>query len=250
MRSWNLTTSLEMAKTNMQFLGASSNTTLRSKATGPTLPRRNSRTHRSSPEIKTLIGQTSRANAICLTILRCLLPGYALIGSVQFRDPGAKVASARLDGQDESIASVMLWGNCLLIDVLSRGGGTAPTRRRGRSRSNRFTTLSVCRAIRAGLLTALIATAWVGERVDGWAAQTSPAEPAKAPPRKQSAGDGKDVTKSESRYTAGLVTGVPQSTEFAIAQEIATTLGTGQETGLHGEMALRVLPTVGNGGVR
>ena len=110
--------------------------------------------------------------------------------------------------------------------------------------------MSVCRAIRVGLLAALIATAWVGERIDGWAAQTSPAEPAKAPPRKQSAGDDKDLTKSESRYTAGLVTGVPQSTEFAIAQEIATTLATGQETGPHGQMALRVLPIVGNGGVR
>ena len=110
--------------------------------------------------------------------------------------------------------------------------------------------MSVCRAIRVGLVTALIAMAWIGERVDGCAAQTSLAQPAKAPPRKQSAGGDKGVTISESRYTAGLVTGMPQSTEFAIAQEIATTLAAGQETGPHGEMALRVLPIVGNGGVR
>jgi len=45
-----------------------------------------------------------------------------------------------------------------------------------------------------------------------------------------------------------LVTGAPQSTEFAIAQEIATTLATGQEAGPHGEMALRVMPMVGNDG--
>ncbi|MGY4286953.1 TRAP-type uncharacterized transport system substrate-binding protein [Bradyrhizobium sp. LM2.7] len=110
--------------------------------------------------------------------------------------------------------------------------------------------MSVCRAIRIGLFTALIATAWIGGLVDRCAAQTSLAEPAKAPPRKQSAGGDKGVTISESRYTAGLVTGMPQSTEFAIVQEIATTLATGQETGPHGEMALRVLPLVGNGGVR
>jgi uncharacterized protein len=156
-----------------------------------------------------------------------------------------------LDGQHESIPPVMLRRNCLLIDVLSLAGGTAPTGDEGgRSRPNRFTTMSLCKAIRLGLFTALIATALVGERVDGCAAQTSPAEPAKASPRKQSAGDDKDVMVSESRYTAGLVAGVPQSTELAIAHEIATTLATGQETGPHGEMALRVLPIVGNGGVR
>ncbi|MFQ3459619.1 TAXI family TRAP transporter solute-binding subunit [Bradyrhizobium sp. UFLA01-814] len=109
--------------------------------------------------------------------------------------------------------------------------------------------MSAFRAILVGLFTALMATAWIGERVDGCAAQTSPTQSAKASPRKQG-GDDKGVTISESRYTAGLVTGTPQSTEFAIAQEIATTLATGQETGPHGQTALRVLPIVGNGGVR
>ncbi|WP_456839833.1 TAXI family TRAP transporter solute-binding subunit [Bradyrhizobium sp. USDA 4486] len=46
------------------------------------------------------------------------------------------------------------------------------------------------------------------------------------------------------------MTGTPQCTEFAIAQDIATTLAAGQETGPHGEVALRVLPIVGNGGIR
>jgi TRAP-type uncharacterized transport system substrate-binding protein len=47
-----------------------------------------------------------------------------------------------------------------------------------------------------------------------------------------------------------LVTGAPESTEFAIAQEMATTLATGQESGPHGEIPLRVMPMVGNGGIR
>ncbi|WP_249142851.1 TAXI family TRAP transporter solute-binding subunit [Bradyrhizobium liaoningense] len=48
----------------------------------------------------------------------------------------------------------------------------------------------------------------------------------------------------------GFVTGTPQCTEFAIAQDIATTLASGQESGPHGEVALRVVPIVGNGGSR
>jgi uncharacterized protein len=69
------------------------------------------------------------------------------------------------------------------------------------------------------------------------------------PPQKESA-PRKEAGISQNRYTTGLVTGAPQSTEFAIAQEIATTLATGQETGPRGEMALRVMPMVGNGGNR
>ena len=67
------------------------------------------------------------------------------------------------------------------------------------------------------------------------------------PPQKESA-PRKEAGISQNRYTTGLVTGAPQSTEFAIAQEIATTLATGQEAGPHGEMALRVMPMVGNDG--
>jgi uncharacterized protein len=55
---------------------------------------------------------------------------------------------------------------------------------------------------------------------------------------------------SENRYTAGFITGPPDSTEFAMVQDIATVLASGQETGPHGEVALRVLPMVGTGGVR
>jgi TRAP-type uncharacterized transport system substrate-binding protein len=104
-----------------------------------------------------------------------------------------------------------------------------------------------------GLFTAFIAAAWFGEQVRGALAQTrfseSPSEPAKVSPQKESA-PRKEVGIFQNRYTTGLVTGVPQSTEFAIAQEIATTLAQGQETGPRGEMALRVMPMVGNGGNR
>lgn len=55
---------------------------------------------------------------------------------------------------------------------------------------------------------------------------------------------------SENRYTAGFITGPPYSTEFAMVQDIATVLASGQETGPRGEVALRVLPMVGTGGVR
>ncbi|WP_298254123.1 TAXI family TRAP transporter solute-binding subunit [Bradyrhizobium sp.] len=55
---------------------------------------------------------------------------------------------------------------------------------------------------------------------------------------------------SENRYTAGFITGPPYSTEFAMVQDIATVLASGQKTGPHGEVALRVLPMVGTGGVR
>lgn len=55
---------------------------------------------------------------------------------------------------------------------------------------------------------------------------------------------------SENRFTAGFITGPPYSTEFDMVQDIATVLASGQETGPHGEVALRVLPMVGTGGVR
>jgi uncharacterized protein len=76
----------------------------------------------------------------------------------------------------------------------------------------------------------------------------SSSEPADASPRKESA-PRKQAGTSDNRYTAGLVSGVPHSTEFAIAQEIATALASDQGTG-EGEMALRLMPMVGNGGSR
>ena len=113
--------------------------------------------------------------------------------------------------------------------------------------------MSIRGAVRVGLFIALIAAAWFGVQVQGSLAQTqssdSPSESAKVPPQKESA-PRKEAGISQNRYTTGLVTGAPQSTEFAIAQEIATTLATGQETGPRGEMALRVMPMVGNGGHR
>jgi TRAP-type uncharacterized transport system substrate-binding protein len=69
-------------------------------------------------------------------------------------------------------------------------------------------------------------------------------------PQKQEFPDKDATALAIGRFTAGLVTGTPQSTEFAIAQDIATTLAAKQETGPHGEVALRVLPMIGNGGSR
>jgi TRAP-type uncharacterized transport system substrate-binding protein len=52
------------------------------------------------------------------------------------------------------------------------------------------------------------------------------------------------------RYTVGFVTGAPTGTDATIAHEISTVLAIGQETGPNGEMALRVLPMVGQGGIQ
>jgi len=97
------------------------------------------------------------------------------------------------------------------------------------------------RALRGIISAALIVIAMLGAATTGSLCQT---------PRKQEAPDKNATDVSFSRFTAGLVTGAPQSTEFAIAQDIATMLAANQETGPHGEMALRVLPMVGNGGGR
>ena len=113
--------------------------------------------------------------------------------------------------------------------------------------------MRVCGAVRVGLFTMLVAAAWLGGQGRGAVAQTrqsiSPVEFPTVVPRKESA-PRKESGISANEYTAGLVTGAPQSTEFAIAEELATTLATGQETGPHGEIALRVMPLVGNGGIR
>lgn len=113
--------------------------------------------------------------------------------------------------------------------------------------------MRVCEAMRAGLFIALIAAAWLGGQVQDSLAQkpppASPGDSTKASPRKE-ATPRKETGRSADPYTVGFVTGTPQCTEFAIAQDIATTLATGQETGPHGEVALRVLPIVGNGGIR
>jgi uncharacterized protein len=113
--------------------------------------------------------------------------------------------------------------------------------------------MSVFGAVRVGLFTAFIAAAWLGERVEESFAQTrqsvSPGESSRVSPRKEST-PRKEAGLSENRYTAGLVTDAPQSTEFVIAQEIAIALASGQETGPRGETALRVVPMVGNGGIR
>ncbi|MBV9980300.1 TAXI family TRAP transporter solute-binding subunit [Bradyrhizobium sp.] len=107
--------------------------------------------------------------------------------------------------------------------------------------------MRLCGVVRVCLLAALMAAAWSGGRVQVTLAQTQSSEG--VPLRKQTA-PGKDVGPAENRTTVGLLAGTPQCTESAIAQDIATTLASGQESGPHGEVALRVLPIVGNGGIR
>lgn len=108
--------------------------------------------------------------------------------------------------------------------------------------------MKVCRAVWVGLFTAFIAASWLGQ-VRESLAQTRPSASSSDSPRKERV-PRKESELAENRYTAGLVAGPPHSTDFAIAREIATALASGQETGPHGEMALRVLPMLGNGGTR
>jgi TRAP transporter TAXI family solute receptor len=56
--------------------------------------------------------------------------------------------------------------------------------------------------------------------------------------------------RSPNPNTVGIVTGRPNGTDFTIAQEISMVLATGQETGPRGEIALRILPMVGKGGIQ
>ncbi|MGX1170021.1 TRAP-type uncharacterized transport system substrate-binding protein [Bradyrhizobium sp. USDA 372] len=113
--------------------------------------------------------------------------------------------------------------------------------------------MRVCGAMRAGLFIALIAAAYFGGQVQVCFAQqrlsASPSEATKVSPRKEGT-PRKETGRSADPYTVGFVTGTPQCTEFALAQDIATTLAGGQETGPRGQVALRVLPIVGNGGIR
>jgi TRAP-type uncharacterized transport system substrate-binding protein len=111
--------------------------------------------------------------------------------------------------------------------------------------------MKICGAVRVGLFAALMTAAWLGGRVTLAQTQSSdaPHGSAAVPLRKLTA-PSKDAGPSENRYTVGLLAGTPQCTESAIAQDIATTLASGQESGPHGEVALRVLPMVGNGGIR
>ncbi|NOJ50448.1 TAXI family TRAP transporter solute-binding subunit [Bradyrhizobium archetypum] len=56
--------------------------------------------------------------------------------------------------------------------------------------------------------------------------------------------------RSPNPNTVGIVTGRPNGTDFAIAQEISTVLANGQETGPRGEVALRIVPMIGKGGIQ
>jgi len=103
------------------------------------------------------------------------------------------------------------------------------------------------------LFSAFVTAAWLGGQVEESVAQarrpSSQSDSAGVTLQKETAPE-KDSGISDNKYTVGFVTGAPNSTEFAIAEELATAVASGQETGPHGEVALRVLPMVGNGGSR
>jgi TRAP-type uncharacterized transport system substrate-binding protein len=96
------------------------------------------------------------------------------------------------------------------------------------------------------LSVALLVAACMAQLIPGATAQTSALKSVTNATNETS-----PLKKAESphgRYTTGIVTGDPNGTEFAAASEIATLIATGQETGPHGEVALRVVPMVGDGG--
>jgi uncharacterized protein len=59
----------------------------------------------------------------------------------------------------------------------------------------------------------------------------------------------KQATPARDPNTVGLVAGSPEEGALPFANEIARVLAAGQETGPNGELALRVLPIVGRGGL-
>jgi uncharacterized protein len=102
--------------------------------------------------------------------------------------------------------------------------------------------MNVCRAAQTAVAAALLAAACI-------ALASAQSPPSVSALRKEQV-PAKQSTLPENQYTVGIVTGEPQSTDFTIAYDIATTLAKGQETGPHGEMALRVMAMVGTGGTR
>ena len=76
--------------------------------------------------------------------------------------------------------------------------------------------------------------------IPGATAQTSPQE--RVTNAANETGPLKKAGSPHDQNTTGIVTG--DLTEFVAADEIATLIATGLETGPHGEMALRVAPMV------
>jgi len=107
--------------------------------------------------------------------------------------------------------------------------------------------MNAVRTPRNVLSVVLLMAACMAQLIPGATAQTSPLERGTNATNETS-----PLKKSGSphdQYTTRIVTG-PTGTEFAAASEIATLIATGQETGPHGEAALRVTPMVGDGGLQ
>jgi uncharacterized protein len=104
------------------------------------------------------------------------------------------------------------------------------------------------RTPKAVLSVVLLAAASIAQLILGAKAQTNALESVT-----NAANDTSPLKKAGSPQdsnTLGIVTGDRIDTEFAMTGEIATLIVSDQETGPHGEMALRVAPMVGYGGLR
>jgi TRAP-type uncharacterized transport system substrate-binding protein len=104
------------------------------------------------------------------------------------------------------------------------------------------------RTLKNVLPAVLLVAACVAQLIPGAAAQTS------ALKSDTNATNGTSPLKKagppHDEYTVGIVTGGPNGTEFAAADEIATLIAKHQVTGPHGEVALRVAPMVGDDGLQ
>jgi TRAP-type uncharacterized transport system substrate-binding protein len=98
-------------------------------------------------------------------------------------------------------------------------------------------------AMAAGLILAATCQGGADPRESG-----APSAAAEAPTRRPTLV--KDTRTKVEPTTLGLVAGPPDLTEVAIAAELSQVLASGQETGPNGELALRLLPIVGHGGIQ
>jgi len=94
----------------------------------------------------------------------------------------------------------------------------------------------------------LLVAACMAQLIPGAKAQTDALE--RVTNATNEAGQPKKAGPPHDPTTLGIVTGDRNDTEFTAADEIAQLIATGQESGPHGEMALRVAPVVGDGGLQ
>ncbi len=108
--------------------------------------------------------------------------------------------------------------------------------------------MNAVRIPRNVLQAVLLMAACMAELIPGAAAQTSAPESVMSATNEVSSVE--KAGPPHDPYTTGIVTGDPNGTEFAAATEIAKLIAAHQVTGPHGEVALRVVPMAGGGGLQ